>query len=284
MAVETVVGNGKNTRFWTDRWLLGQSLEQAMPHLFSAIATRARKRSVYDAITGGKWVSDIRGALSVPVLIEYLHLWGLLSNVVLHPEVEDTHIWKLSASGMYSNKSAYEALFIGATHFSPWELIWKSWAPGKCKFFMWTVAHNRCWTADRLARRGLDHPTQCPLCDQAGETIDHLLISCVFARQTWYNILQSFGLQDVAPQMVDLIFVDWWEGACSRLSGQVKKGFNSIIILGAWLIWKHRNHCVFDGGTPNLARVLSAFKEEAQQWSAAGARGVSYLLALAPTS
>ena len=103
-------------------------------------------------------------------------------------------------------------------------------------------------------------------------------------RQIWYNILQLFGLQAVAPQMENLFFVDWWDEASSRLSGQVQKGFNSIIILGAWLIWKHRNYCVFDGGTPNLTRVFSAFREEAQQWSVAGARGVSYLLALAPAS
>ena len=48
-------------------------------------------------------------------------LWELLSNVVLQPEVEDTHIRKFSAYSLYSTKSAYEALFIGATHFNPWE-------------------------------------------------------------------------------------------------------------------------------------------------------------------
>jgi hypothetical protein len=126
---------------------------------------------------------------------------------------------------------------------------------------MWTVAHNRCWTADRLARRGLNHPPKCPLCDQVGETIDHLLVSCVFTRQIWFIILQLFGLPAIAPQMDNLFFVD---EAGSRLSGQVQKGFNSIIILRAWLIWKHRNYCVFDGGTPNLTRVFSAFREEAQ--------------------
>ena len=53
------------------------------------------------------------------------------------------------------------------------------------------------------------------------------------------------------------------------LSGQGKKGVNSIIILGAWLIWKHRNRCVFDGETPNVSRVVEAFREEVQLWSVA---------------
>ena len=65
MAVKIVIGNGKNTSFWTYGWLLDQSLKQTLPHLCSAVAVRARKRTVFDAITDGRWISDIRGALSV---------------------------------------------------------------------------------------------------------------------------------------------------------------------------------------------------------------------------
>jgi len=56
----------------------------------------------------------------------------------------------------------------------------------------------------------------CPLCDQVGETIDHLLVSCVFNRQLWFSILQMFGLQAVASQLNDQFFIDWWAGASSR--------------------------------------------------------------------
>jgi hypothetical protein len=68
-----------------------------VPHLFGAIAGRAKKRTVLDAVTDMRWVSDMKGALTVDVLAEYLGVWNMISQLVLQPEVQDTHIWCFSA-------------------------------------------------------------------------------------------------------------------------------------------------------------------------------------------
>ena len=65
-----------------------------MPHLFAAIAPRARKRSVFDALTAARWITDIKGALTLEVLAEYLELWEVLSNFSLQTEVDDVHVWQ----------------------------------------------------------------------------------------------------------------------------------------------------------------------------------------------
>jgi hypothetical protein len=117
---------------------------------------------VQEAFTNRAWVSDIQGALTVGVVVEYLHLWDLLTDLELQPEVEDSYVWRLDSGWQYSAKSAYEGFFVGSTHFGPWERIWKTWVPAKCRFFLWQVAHNRCWTADRLAKCGLPHPEKFP--------------------------------------------------------------------------------------------------------------------------
>ena len=127
--------------------------------------------------------------------------------------IPDRHIWRFSDSGEYSAKSAYEILFQGAVYFGPAQRIWKSHAPPKCRFFMWLAAHNRCWTADRLARRGLPHPARCLLRDQEEENIQHLLVGCVFTRQFWFSLLRRFGLSTLTPQPQDISFDDWWEKA-----------------------------------------------------------------------
>ena len=136
------------------------------------------------------------------------------------------HIWRLLADGQYSAKSAYEVFFLGSTWFSPWEKVWKT--PPKCCFFMWLVAHKRCWTSSP----GLPHPTRCLMCDQATIIIDHLLVHCIFAREYWYRFLSQVGLQSLSPQSTEVSFFDWWDRVSNGAGGLVLQGLNSLIILG----------------------------------------------------
>ena len=112
------------------------------------------------------------------------------------------------------------------------------------QIFISLVVNSRCWTADRLAKRGLPHPVACPLCDQAEETIQHTIISCVFARQVWTLIFQRLGLIAIVPQPTAAQFSAWWSNAISRVPKVLREGLNSLIILIPWELWKHRNDCV----------------------------------------
>jgi hypothetical protein len=62
-------------------------------------------------------------------------------------------------------------------------------------------------------------------------------------------------------------------------SSMIKKGLNSLIILGAWVIWNHRNRCVFGHALPNMVEVLTWVGEARRLWTMTGARGLSYLMA-----
>ena len=105
--------------------------------------------------------------------------------------------------GSYSAKSAYAGLPQGTFSFRSWVRIWKSWAPGKCQFFMWLVVRDRCWMADRLVKWGLPHPSRC--CNQKEENINHLLLSCVFAREFWFNILRRVRLQHLSLALGNIL-------------------------------------------------------------------------------
>jgi hypothetical protein len=53
-----------------------------------------------------------------------------------------------------------------------------------------------------------------------------------------------------------------------------KKSFNSVVILGAWILWKHRNAWVFQEAQPSMANILQEFRDEQHLWGLTGARGL----------
>ena len=167
-----------------------------------------------EALQGNSWIANIKGALGWFVLTEYLELWDMLVGVTLNDN-EDAHKWKPEASGLFLTRSAYRNFFTGSITIEPWKKVWKSWAPGKCKTFVWLAIQNRCWTADRLQKRGLPHPERCPL--RSGGKNSTLLISCVFARQFWYAILQPINLSRLTPTRSVNNFAGWWKHSERRL-------------------------------------------------------------------
>jgi hypothetical protein len=75
MVMQTEVENGANTLFWKDRWIQGQRVADIAPRLLKVVLKRKiNTRTVQEAITGRAWMSDIRGALSVGAIVDYLHL------------------------------------------------------------------------------------------------------------------------------------------------------------------------------------------------------------------
>jgi hypothetical protein len=155
-AMLTEIGNGSSTLFWQDHWVHGKKIEDLAPQLFAAVPNKFRNnRTVLEALTNRKWLTDIKGTLTVGVFADLLDLWDALQTIQLHPDMEDKYIFRFATDGNYSAKITYEGFFIGSTQAEHWELIWKTWSPPKCKFFLWLADLGRCWTADRLQKRGL---------------------------------------------------------------------------------------------------------------------------------
>jgi hypothetical protein len=157
------------------------------PRLFAIIPKRiVSKRTVQETLENRRWICDTKEALTVGAITDYLHLWEILSGYELQPGREDKHIFSIAPDVRYSAKSAWAQLCSGITkrcgNHGPHQNVAFS--------FGW---QNRCWAADRLAKRGLPHPSKCPLCDQESESLNQLLVSCVFTRVFWYKVLRKFG-------------------------------------------------------------------------------------------
>jgi hypothetical protein len=82
---------------------------------------------------------------------------------------------------------------------------------------------------DRLAKRGLHHPAACLFCDQVEETIHHILVSCVFAKQVWCIILLGLGLAAATPHPGTTNFSRRWSGAVKIVPKEQKMDFHSLV-------------------------------------------------------
>ena len=104
----------------------------------------------------GSCIGDIAYNLNHELLNECFKLWAAIemAGIDLDDNREDTITWTLENSGEYSAKSAYEVQFAGQITSNYPVLIWKIWAPPKCKFFVWLLLQDRLWTAARLQLRG----------------------------------------------------------------------------------------------------------------------------------
>jgi hypothetical protein len=194
-----IPGNGQTGKFWEDRWINGLAIREIAPQLYACIHKHRRKaRTIAAGLHEHAWARDIQGNLGIDELGQYLKIWRMLEPFQLNDQ-PDQLTWKWTADGDYSAKSCYLATFHGSIKFSPWKLIWKTWAPPRIRFFLWQALKNRCWTADRLQRRHLPHPPRCVLCDQEPETMHHLLITCPFSRQVWHDALSSLQMTCQPP-------------------------------------------------------------------------------------
>jgi hypothetical protein len=73
--------------------------------------------------------------------------------------------------------------------------------------------------------------------------------------------------------------MEWWHEANGAIQGPFRDGLNSPFMLGAWVLWNHRNRCIFDGLSPNIANFLIQVGDERRLWESARAKGLSSLAA-----
>ncbi|WVZ93661.1 LOW QUALITY PROTEIN: hypothetical protein U9M48_039626, partial [Paspalum notatum var. saurae] len=227
------LGDGRSTSFWDSAWLQGLRPRDLAPLIY--LISRRKNRTVQDALCNSNWIRDLNlqsASLSGSHLVEYCSLWSQVNRVQLHPATPDTTSWKLTQSRQYSTKSAYEAQFCGSVRTDFEWIIWKNWAPPKCKFFCWLAIQNRIWTADRLAQRGWPHIALCALCRSAQESGVHLFTDCRFVKCIWTEVSCWVAVEGLNPsfwgQQDSLL--GWWTMLAKLPIGD-RKGLRSLIIL-----------------------------------------------------
>jgi hypothetical protein len=85
-----ILGNSETFLFWADPWLAGMHLPEIALEVIDAVPThRTKQLTAAAALTSMSWTRDIRGALIIPVLVQYMFLYQRLQTIQLSPDMVD---------------------------------------------------------------------------------------------------------------------------------------------------------------------------------------------------
>lgn len=208
-------------------------------HVYSSAALktppqppRTPARMVGQVAANGWWAMDIDPDLDAAALQQFLQIWPRVAAWEPLSGEQDEFSWTWDASGQFSVRSAYAARFWGREVVPTAKLTWKCQTPLQCRFFAWLALKNRCWTSDRLARRGLPHHSACPLCDQEPETLNHVPLTCVFVRTVWAAVGEALGKLAWEPSHED----ELGEWLCAKRGDNYlsAKDIHTILLLVLW--------------------------------------------------
>lgn len=183
-----------------------------------------------------------------------------------------TYTKDCAASGTYTARSVYQRLCLRLMRSPTYECIWRSGAILKSKIFAWLAVQYRLWTSDRRARHGLQDDTSiCFLCLQEEDIIDHILVHCGYAKEVWHLCLSRVGV-GVPQSAQSATFAAWWLEARKTIPTKQRRGFDTLVVVIAWSIWKQRNARVFgrigQQRTPHL--LVGQIMDELKDWKTVG--------------
>jgi len=199
------VQNGKQTRFWEDKWLGNSALKEQYPNLFNLV--HRKHVTVHTVLNGDPLNVSFRRHLTGNNLRDWIDLGHRVANIQL-VDNKDVGIWQLHKSGQFSVRSMYSAL-LDVRVLPLNKLVWKQKIPLKVKIFIWLLHRGVILTKDNLAKRNWKGSKQC--CFRTNvETIAHLFFGYHLARLLWRIIFITFGL--TKPNNIVQLFRSWLQG------------------------------------------------------------------------
>lgn len=258
------LGNGRNTRIWSDPWLPTLPLRPAFGHVLDINMT------VADLWQEGKRDWDpivFEGALNPTDqrLAKCLYLSK-------HAE-DDSYEWAYTRNVEYSVRSGYWV----ATHVDIHDErlqkppegsvalkkeIWAMDIAPKIKHFLWRSLAGALATIVQLRTRSIPADPVCQRCCQGDETINHILFTCSYAQAVW----RSANLHFAHNRFSDDFEVNINQILKSSKTQGIPISQRLLPIWITWRLWKSRNDFLFRKINRLPIDEVNKGRTEAKEW------------------
>ncbi|GJY05409.1 RNA-directed DNA polymerase, eukaryota [Tanacetum coccineum] len=225
------IGNGSDTRFWTDNWVGGGLLKFSFPRL-------------YRLDTNHHW-PDLAELEDLCSLVAHLRL--SLNQDIWECTIDDSRTF--TVKGMRSHITHLST----NTSFIP--IRWNSILPYKVNILTCRIVNLRLPTRVNLDYRGIDLDSiRCPICDAAIETENHLFTECDLSKSTWNRVLEWWGIQNINITNINDIMSLAYR---VHLPASTVKIFDSVVQTTMWVLWRFRNEATFAIKRPNKDLIIN---------------------------
>ncbi|XP_028085054.1 uncharacterized protein LOC114286155 [Camellia sinensis] len=205
-------------------------------------------------------------------------LYDMVYNTpALRVGTSDRLRWVVDVSGLFSVASVYKRYELSPVSNSRIaDFIWKNVSPPKVHFFGWLAWKCRIKTSTYLHRievlsSGAD--LRCIFCKCKVESVNHVLLFCLFIWRIWSRILHWWGIQWVIPGFVNGL-LNWCTGI--KLKKHEKMIWRAIPLAVLWSIWKQRNDSIFDNAQVDLDGLCEFIKVRIALWVKFSCHSIKY--------
>ncbi|GKA50704.1 RNA-directed DNA polymerase, eukaryota [Tanacetum coccineum] len=236
------VGDGQNTRFWLDTWILDVPFSVRFPRIYALERDNL-------AFVAAKWgassfdASFRRQVRDGAECQQWSDMLSLLGTVTLSSSI-DRWVCDLNGEGVFRVKEIRSILddifFPSAVEATRWV----KFIPIKINVFAWRARFDRLPTRCNLFNRGVIMDSSlCPMCGLVPEDSHHVFFRCNLAKIIFRRICRWWDLHWVDVST----FADWnaWF-ATIRLYSKLKLMLEGVFYVAWWHIWAFRNHSIFD--------------------------------------
>ncbi|KAG7591227.1 Reverse transcriptase domain [Arabidopsis thaliana x Arabidopsis arenosa] len=258
------IGNGQSTSVWTDKWIFDNTPRRPF-----------NKQSLFDLDLRVSNLITSQGSWNQPLLSELFFPPDVVRIMSYPPNIasQDSFIWAYNRSG-YTVKSGN--WLISHLQHVPAPItvqeqesralkvkIWAIKTVPKIKMFLWRALSGALAVSVCLRAHGMNTDLKCSLCQDAVESISHVLFHCWPAREVWEIANIPLPVQGFTDSIFD------------NLAFLLKVMNNDGVLLNMrmaipwilWGIWKHRNEVLYGGKQDDLHALVGHALEEAEVWN-----------------
>ena len=103
------------------------------------------------------------------------------------------------------------------------------------------------------------------MCKANGESVDHLLLHCVYAKELWDLVLDMFGMCWVMPGSVRELLAAWQGKMGKHPKHMIWRAVPHCVI---WCLWREHNMRIFEDCEQHVDELKLLFLRTLFEWMA----------------